>query len=154
MKILLVFWTMRIDSQISIITCHCCKLKKINQSFIYLINIFSYILLDTPGQIEIFTWSASGSIISESFALTYPTIITYVIDTPRTIDPNTFMSNMLYCCSILYKFKLPFIIVFNKTDIQDEEFAKTWMKDFESFQNSFNVIFALNICFIHATEES
>ena len=30
-----------------------------------------YILLDTPGQIEVFTWSASGSIITETFACTY-----------------------------------------------------------------------------------
>lgn len=42
-----------------------------------------YVLIDTPGQIEIFTWSASGSIISESLASTMPTIIVYVIDTPR-----------------------------------------------------------------------
>ena len=27
-----------------------------------------YIVADTPGQIEIFTWSASGAIISEAFA--------------------------------------------------------------------------------------
>ena len=25
-----------------------------------------YVLLDTPGQIEVFTWSASGTIITES----------------------------------------------------------------------------------------
>jgi GTPase SAR1 family protein len=25
-----------------------------------------YVLLDTPGQIEVFTWSASGSIITET----------------------------------------------------------------------------------------
>ena len=30
-----------------------------------------YILLDTPGQIEVFTWSASGSIITE-------TLVSYV----------------------------------------------------------------------------
>lgn len=27
---------------------------------------FRYIILDTPGQIEVFTWSASGSIITEA----------------------------------------------------------------------------------------
>ena len=27
---------------------------------------FRYVLFDTPGQIEVFTWSASGSIISEA----------------------------------------------------------------------------------------
>jgi len=27
---------------------------------------FRYIILDTPGQIEVFTWSASGTIITET----------------------------------------------------------------------------------------
>jgi len=54
--------------------------------------------VDTPGQIEVFTWSASGQIISDSFASTFPTVIAYIIDTPRTTDPSTFMSNMLYAC--------------------------------------------------------
>jgi GPN-loop GTPase len=73
-----------------------------------------YILLDTPGQIEVFTWSASGAIITDMLASTFPTMVAYVIDTPRCASPNTFMSNMLYACSILYKTQLPFILVFNK----------------------------------------
>ena len=61
------------------------------------------------------------------------------------------MSNMLYACryapirvirqrllklsdSILYKTKLPFILVFNKTDVQPHDFAIEWMQDFEAFQ--------------------
>lgn len=94
----------------------------------------SHILVDTPGQIEIFTWSASGAIITDALAASYPTILAYVIDTPRTSSPATFMSNMLYACSILYKTKLPMILVFNKTDVKDHEFAHTWMRDFEEFQ--------------------
>lgn len=100
------------------------------------ISGLDYVLLDTPGQIEIFTWSASGQIIQESLAATYPTVLVYVIDTPRTTHPTTFMSNMLYACSILYKTKLPFIIVFNKTDVVDHRFAVDWMRDFESFQQA------------------
>ena len=46
------------------------------------------------------------------------------------------MSNMLYACSILYKTKLPMILVFNKTDVQDAEFAKEWMTDFDAFQQA------------------
>lgn len=57
------------------------------------------IILDTPGQIEIFTWSASGSIITDALASAMPTCVAYVIDTPRTTAPATFMSNMLYACS-------------------------------------------------------
>jgi GTPase SAR1 family protein len=97
-----------------------------------------HVIIDTPGQIECFIWSASGAIITEAFASSFPTVIAYIVDTPRNTSPTTFISNMLYACSILYKTKLPMIIVFNKTDVQDAEFAKEWMTDFESFQASLN----------------
>ncbi|XP_039067838.1 GPN-loop GTPase QQT2-like [Hibiscus syriacus] len=93
-----------------------------------------YVLVDTPGQIEIFTWSASGAIITEAFASTFPTVVTYVVDTPRSASPVTFMSNMLYACSILYKTRLPLVLAFNKTDVAQHEFALEWMEDFEAFQ--------------------
>lgn len=78
--------------------------------------------------------SASGAIVTDALASSFPTVLAYVIDTPRTTSTSTFMSNMLYACSILYKTKLPMIIVFNKTDAQDAFFAKEWMSDFEKFQ--------------------
>ncbi|CAJ0936155.1 unnamed protein product [Ranitomeya imitator] len=65
-----------------------------------------YVLIDTPGQIEVFTWSASGP------------------SSPRRC--------------IMYKTKLPFIVVMNKTDIIDHSFAVEWMQDFESFQDALN----------------
>ncbi|KAK8507276.1 hypothetical protein V6N12_008617 [Hibiscus sabdariffa] len=95
-----------------------------------------YVLVDTPGQIEIFTWSASGAIITEAFASTFPTVVTYVVDTPRSASPVTFMSNMLYACSILYKTRLPLVLAFNKTDVAQHEFALEWMEDFEAFQSA------------------
>ena len=119
-------------------------------------------MIDTPGQIEVFTWSASGTIITEalvsvglvhesiwrvssasvyclglsvrwrgaalhtwstSFSLgkkggraweqvmspktllilrfqasSFPTVVIYVMDTSRSTNPVTFMSNMLYAC--------------------------------------------------------
>lgn len=97
---------------------------------------YEHVIIDTPGQIECFVWSASGAIITESFASTFPTVIAYIIDTPRNTNPTTFMSNMLYACSILYKTKLPMIIVFNKTDVKKEDFAREWMTDFEAFQTA------------------
>ncbi|XP_050299400.1 GPN-loop GTPase 1 isoform X2 [Anthonomus grandis grandis] len=93
-------------------------------------------VLDTPGQIEVFAWSVSGSIITETLASTFPTVILYVVDCVRSTSPVTFMSNMLYACSILYKTRLPFIVCMNKTDIVDAGYAKDWMTDFESFQEA------------------
>ena len=60
-----------------------------------------HVLVDTPGQIEVFTWSASGTIVTDALASTMPTVLVYVVDTPRCANPVTFMSNMLYACSIL-----------------------------------------------------
>ncbi|KAK8196533.1 hypothetical protein M8818_006698 [Zalaria obscura] len=98
-------------------------------------QIPQHILLDTPGQIEVFVWSASGSILLSSLASSFPTVLAYVIDTPRsTSSTSTFMSNMLYAISILYKTKLPMILVFNKTDVKSETEAVEWMRDFEAFQ--------------------
>lgn len=91
----------------------------------------SIVLVDTPGQIEVFTWSASGTIITESLSSTLPTILLYVIDTPRSSQPITFMSNMLYACSIMYRMHLPMVVVYNKADIQDYNTIETWMRDYE-----------------------
>ncbi|CAK9829740.1 GPN-loop GTPase 1 [Anthophora retusa] len=95
-----------------------------------------YVILDTPGQIEVFTWSASGTIITEALASQFPTVIVYILDTVRSVNPVTFMSNMLYACSILYKTKLPFIVAMNKIDIVEHSYAVDWMQDFEAFQEA------------------
>lgn len=95
-----------------------------------------YVIFDTPGQIEVFTWSASGSIITETLASEFPTVVVYVMDIVRSVNPVTFMSNMLYACSILYRTKLPFVIAMNKVDVVDHQFAVEWMQDFEAFQDA------------------
>ena len=37
-------------------------------------------------------------------------------------------------CSILYKTRLPLLVVYNKTDVARHDFAIEWMKDYEAFQ--------------------
>jgi len=59
--------------------------------------------------------------------------VAYVVDTPRSEDPTTFMSNMLYACSILYKTKLPLILTFNKVDVAAHQFALEVLFVFDDF---------------------
>ncbi|GAU91103.1 hypothetical protein RvY_03422 [Ramazzottius varieornatus] len=92
-----------------------------------------YMVFDTPGQIEVFTWSASGAIITEALADAFPTVVVYVMDVLTGSSPITFMSNMLYACSILYKSKLPFVIALNKVDLIDPTGVLRWITDFEAF---------------------
>jgi hypothetical protein len=41
---------------------------------------------------------------------------------------------MLYSLSIMYKMKLPMIIVFNKNDLCTENKCNEWISDFETLQ--------------------
>lgn len=92
-------------------------------------DTLDYVFVDTPGQIEVFTWSASGQIICEAFGSTFPTTVLFVADTTRCANPQTFMSTMLYSCSILYKTQLPLVVVLNKCDVVGGEGVVRWMKD-------------------------
>merc|ERR1711933_43409 len=61
----------------------------------------------------------------------------YVNDTARCVRPVTFMSNMLYACSILYKMQLPSVLSFNKCDILSCKFVRDiWMKDQRAFSDA------------------
>ena len=98
---------------------------------------YKHIIVDTPGQIEAFTWSASGTIMSEALASSFPTVLAFVVDTPRcAASPATFMSNMLYACSMMYRTRLPIVIVFNKIDVVPHDFCEEWMSDFEAFHEA------------------
>jgi hypothetical protein len=98
------------------------------------------VIIDTPGQIEAFSQSASGQIITDSLACTFPTINLYIADTVRCENPNTFTSNMLYSLSILYKSKLPMLVCFNKNDVLDHSFALTWMRDFDELDTNLSKV--------------
>lgn len=96
-----------------------------------------YVLVDTPGQIEAFTWSASGTIVTEYLATTMPTVVLYVVDVPRSAaNPSTFMANMLYACSILYRTQLPVVLVLTKTDVLSHEVITRWMTDRDAFREA------------------
>lgn len=99
-------------------------------------NLIEYILIDTPGQIEVFTWSASGSIICETFSSNYPVTLLYIVDIARAIYPLTFVSNILYSCSVLYKSRLPLMMILNKVDITSADFLREWLNDSDTFDNA------------------
>ena len=78
-------------------------------------------------------------------AAQFPTVVVYLMDTVRSTNPVTFMSNMLYACSILYKTKLPFIVAMNKTDVVDNKYAVEWMEDFEIFQVTIRTLLFIDL---------
>ncbi|KAL0232299.1 hypothetical protein PCE1_002641 [Barthelona sp. PCE] len=88
-----------------------------------------YVFIDTPGQIEMFTWSASGQIIAELFSGSYPTVAAFIVDSVRCRSPITFSSCLFYASSILYRMNLPLLLAFNKSDLQDSKMLLEWMQN-------------------------
>ena len=99
-----------------------------------------YVLVDTPGQIETFTWSASGEIVLQALAARYTTTVSFVLDSGRCSNPQRFMSNMLQAVSVAYRSKLPVMLSFNKVDSTRHEFALEWMRDLDAYQEALHEV--------------
>jgi GTPase SAR1 family protein len=93
-----------------------------------------FAFFDTPGQIEAFAWSASGGMITQELAATFPTVVLFVVDIPRCGHPPTFISTMLYACSILYRSGLPVVLGLTKSDVKPPDELIGWMTDLEKFE--------------------
>lgn len=120
-------------------------------------NQYDYIILDTPGQIEAFSWSASGNIILSKLSESFCTRILYLCDTPRCKNISTLVSNMLHACSILCKNNIDTLVVFNKIDIHpcDEliEILRDYDKAIDQFQNEpgYHVSLMQSLCLLLET---
>ncbi|UYV61397.1 GPN1 [Cordylochernes scorpioides] len=103
-----------------------------------------FIIIDTPGQMEVFNWSASGSIITKALcavsvqASTYPTILVFLLDLKQCQHPNSLLTNLLSCCSIMFLHKLPILAVMNKLDQSEPTNVLNWMNDFSEFRLAFD----------------
>ncbi|EPY38234.1 XPA-interacting protein [Angomonas deanei] len=97
-----------------------------------------WIVVDTPGQIEVFTWSASGQLITETFKASFPTVAVFVADTSRCLAPRTFVSTMLYASAVMLKQQVSLIVAFNKTDVASADSLISWMKDESAVEDSLN----------------
>jgi GTPase SAR1 family protein len=53
-------------------------------------------LIDIPGQIEAFTWSASSMILTKAIGMLMPVVLVFVVDGKRCQNPSSFLSNLLF----------------------------------------------------------
>lgn len=90
-----------------------------------------YTIVDTPGQIEAFTWSSPGDAL---MAVLKNVCILYVIDLSICKNKHAFMSNMIFAASLKCKFQRPVLVVFNKNDLADLGDAESWIRDYEAFR--------------------
>ncbi len=89
-----------------------------------------YVLVDTPGQIELFAYRESSSVVVD--ALGENAAMAFLFDPFLSKTPMGLTSLSMLCASIQFRFSIPFINVLSKVDLlKPEELEKviSWSED-------------------------
>lgn len=95
-----------------------------------------YVLIDTPGQMELFAFRSVGEYIV-SYLKGERAATVYLVDAALAIRPSSFLSSMLLAASIHYRFGIAHVNVLNKIDLIDEEQVKrinNWLEDLDNLR--------------------
>ena len=91
----------------------------------------SLVVIDTPGQMEIFLYRASGKLMLDSLDVE-DMLLLYVIDAVFAKDTKNFISSLLLGGSLKVRFDKPMISVLNKIDLlsdEDKMLLRKFLKD-------------------------
>ncbi len=90
-----------------------------------------YFLIDTPGQMELFTFRESSKVIVEAFGRE-DSVLVYLNDPVLVRSPSGFVSSVLLSATTQFRHVLPFINVLAKSDLLSEmelDEIVTWSTD-------------------------
>jgi len=79
----------------------------------------AYFLIDTPGQIELFTFRSSGPVILDAFGRA-DSVLVYLNDPQLVKSPSGFVSSVLLSATVQFRHGVPFVNVLSKSDLLSE----------------------------------
>lgn len=79
-----------------------------------------YALIDTPGQVELFTFRSSGNVIIDAFGRDDSALV-YLNDPTLVNTASGFVSSVLLSATVQFRHGLPFVNVLSKSDLLAEE---------------------------------
>ena len=94
-----------------------------------------YLLVDTPGQIELFAYRSSGRLVSSVIAEGSQPASIFLIDPSLVLRPEGFSSILLLSVSVAFQLALPQITTISKSDIIEKEqmdYLYNWIDSPES----------------------
>ncbi len=96
-----------------------------------------YLIVDTPGQIELFAYRSSGRFIVESISSEEKTSI-FLFDGALITSPVNFVSIALLATSIRLRLNLPTVNVLTKTDLIGDNLKKIlqWSTNLSALENA------------------
>jgi len=97
-----------------------------------------YIVFDTPGQLELFTFRESSNKIIECFGKD-KSLMCFLMDPMLARNPNGFVSSLLLAITTNFRLSIPMLTMISKSDLLSEEEIEriqSWSADFYNLQNS------------------
>ncbi|MEM2889155.1 MAG: ATP/GTP-binding protein [Candidatus Bathyarchaeia archaeon] len=98
------------------------------------------LIVDTPGQMELFAFRASGPYIAQTIS-DEPKAIIYLFDSVFSSNPLNYVSNMLLSAAVYTRFLLPQLHVLSKCDLlpeSDLESILEWSENSEALELAIN----------------
>ncbi len=95
-----------------------------------------YVIVDTPGQMELFAFRQSGTFIASRLSEGSKAVI-HLFDAPFSSDPFNYVSNLFLSAALYTRFLLPQIHVLTKIDLvapEKVEEVAGWFEEEESLE--------------------
>lgn len=99
--------------------------------------VSDYVLIDTPGQIELFAFREASKHIMEAIDINN-SAMAFLFDPFLSKTPSGFISQIMLSATIQFRFQVPFINVLSKADLLDEkekDRIMNWVKQPEDLLN-------------------
>lgn len=99
-----------------------------------------YVLVDTPGQIELFVFRPSGKYLTE-FLWPQSSLVAFLLDPFLAKAPSGFVSQMLLASSVQFRLNLATTYLVTKSDLLTQEELErvlSWSQDVDALQAAFD----------------
>jgi hypothetical protein len=108
------------------------------------------LLVDTPGQIELFAFRESGRFIATQLSEDDQAVI-YLMDAPFTRSPLNFVSNLYLAAAVYSRIEQPQVYAISKVDLvneQDVDMIISWTTDRDAFEQALATMREQNLSII------
>lgn len=98
----------------------------------------NYVLIDTPGQMELFAFRNVGSVLVSRLGADRSCVV-FVMDSTQARTPSGFVSSMLLSLSAQFRFRMPQVNVLNKVDLLEDKVLEQlleWSEELDSLRQS------------------
>ncbi len=97
-----------------------------------------YVLLDTPGQLELFAFRAASSFIVDTLG-EETAVLAFMFDPILAKTPSGFVSLLMLSSTVHFRFYIPFLNILSKIDLlEDDELEKIarWCSNWDALYDS------------------